>query len=181
MRTLQEIYENHQYPDGWGDKGTAHTYIPEYARLLEPHRKNGSILEIGIMKGHSIRMWREYFETGDVYGVDIQLHPEANDLISASGINVLLCDATNESLTNQLGDKTFDVILDDGSHLIEHQVNSFKLLKSRINKNGIYLIEDIADIESHRDLLISLHENCTIIDNRHINNRWDDVIVVYNF
>lgn len=181
MKTLQQIYENHQYHDGWGDKGTAHTYISEYERLLKPYRSAGSMLEIGIMKGHSIRMWREYFESGDVYGVDIHLQPEAQDLLIMPGVNILQCDATDISLVEQLGDKTFDVILDDGSHLIEHQVNSFNLLKSRINKNGIYLIEDISDIDSNRNLLISLHENCTIIDNRHINNRWDDVIVVYNF
>jgi hypothetical protein len=181
MKTLQQIYENHQYHDGWGDKGTAHTYIPEYERLLKPYRKSGSILEIGIMKGHSIRMWREYFESGDVYGADIHLQPEATDLLTMSGVSILQCDATNNSLTEQLENKTFDVILDDGSHLIDHQVSSFNLLKSRVNKNGIYLIEDVSDIDSSKDLLMSLHTNCTIIDNRHINNRWDDVIVFYKF
>lgn len=36
--SLQEIYKQHSTPNFFGDKGTAHSYIDEYARLLEPFR-----------------------------------------------------------------------------------------------------------------------------------------------
>ena len=40
MRTLQEIYEDHSDASGagHGDKGTVHSYIPEYERLFSPYR-----------------------------------------------------------------------------------------------------------------------------------------------
>jgi len=80
MKTLNEIYENHKGPDGYGDKGTAHTYIDEYEELLKPYRDTGSILEIGICYGDSLRMWREYFKTGIVAGSDITISPQAAEL-----------------------------------------------------------------------------------------------------
>ena len=40
MNNLSEIYKKYQSPEGHGDKGTAHTYIDEYQRLLEPYRNN---------------------------------------------------------------------------------------------------------------------------------------------
>jgi hypothetical protein len=67
MKTLKKIYENYNFPDGNGDKGTAHTYIDEYEKILKPFRKDGSILEIGISWGLSLRMWREYFINGIAY------------------------------------------------------------------------------------------------------------------
>ena len=69
MKTLNEIYQNYQSPDGHGDKGTAHTYIDEYERLLEPYRKNSIVLEIGLCEGESLRMWEEYFIDSKVIGV----------------------------------------------------------------------------------------------------------------
>ena len=49
MKTLEQIYRKWSHPDGHGDKGTAHTYIPEYSRLFEPYRdKKINILEIGV-------------------------------------------------------------------------------------------------------------------------------------
>ena len=76
---------------------------------------------------------------------------------------------------------TFDVIIDDGSHIINDQINSFNILKHRMNPNGIYIIEDVNNIDLSRDRLTELHGNIKIIDNRHIKNRVDDVLVVYKF
>ena len=50
MKTLEEIYENYNNGGsgaGHGDKGTVHTYIPEYERLFKPYRnKKINILNI---------------------------------------------------------------------------------------------------------------------------------------
>jgi len=55
-KSLNEIYKKWSYVDGHGDKGTAHTYIPEYERLLSPYRDTKpNFLEIGIAYGESTK------------------------------------------------------------------------------------------------------------------------------
>ena len=69
MKSLNEIYINYQFPEGHGDKGTAHTYIDEYEKLLSGRRDSITILEIGVRYGHSIRMWNEYFINSNIVGI----------------------------------------------------------------------------------------------------------------
>jgi SAM-dependent methyltransferase len=180
MKSLNEIYKNYQSPEGHGDKGTAHTYIDEYEKLLKDHRENSTVLEIGICRGESLRMWDEYFINSKVYGIDITDH-YIKDLISENKYNIIIGNACSEDILKQLDDLTFDVIIDDGSHLINDQINSFNLLKNRMKPNGIYIIEDVNNIDLTIDRLNQLHDNIQIIDNRHIKNRVDDVLVVYKF
>lgn len=139
MKTLQEIYEQYQYPGGWGDKGTAHNYIPTYAEEMD--RRNGvTVLEIGVCRGHSIKMWNEYFAGSDVYGIDINLdNVEFDDLD-----NIYICDGTDPTAVNvTFGTIKFDYVVDDGSHLLEHQLKSLDIFLPRMNKDGKYFCEDI--------------------------------------
>ena len=50
-----------------------------------------------------------------------------------------------------------------------------------MNKGGIYVIEDIQDLEKDKETYKKLHDNLTIIDNRQVNNRWDDILLIYKF
>lgn len=180
MKTLNEIYLNYQSPEGHGDKGTAHTYINEYEKLLKDYRENSTVLEIGIFFGESLKMWNEYFINSKVYGVDIT-DRYIKDLIKENKYNILIGNACSENILTQLNNLTFDVIIDDGSHFISDQINSFNILKNRMNPNGIYIIEDVNNLDSTIDRYKELHNNIQIIDNRHIKNRIDDVLVVYKF
>lgn len=180
MKSLNEIYKNYQSPEGHGDKGTAHTYIDEYEKLLKDHRENSTVLEIGICRGESLKMWDEYFINSKVYGIDIT-DQYIKDLISENKYNIIIGNACSDSILIQLNDLMFDVIIDDGSHRIIDQVNSFNILKNKMNPNGIYIIEDVNNIDSSINELTELHNNIQIIDNRHIKNRVDDVLVIYKF
>jgi hypothetical protein len=180
MKSLNEIYENYQSPEGHGDKGTAHTYINEYEKLLGPYRENSVVLEIGICQGESLKMWNEYFINSTVYGIDIT-DQYIKDLINENKYNIIIGDATSEEILTELSDLKFDVIIDDGSHRIDDQINSFNILKDKMNPNGIYIIEDVNNIDLSIDKLTELHNNIEIIDNRHIKNRVDDVLAVYKF
>ena len=75
----------------------------------------------------------------------------------------------------------FDVIIDDGSHLIDHQIKSFNILKEKMKPGGIYIIEDVNNFDDTVNTYKKLHSNIEIIDNRHIKNRFDDVLIVYKF
>jgi cyclopropane fatty-acyl-phospholipid synthase-like methyltransferase len=183
MTNLSDIYEKYKYPDGDGDKGTAHTYIQEYETLLHKYRTNPTVsfLEIGVSWGLSIRMWTEYF-AGNVTGVDIRLHEKTMDLRGLDKPRLIEADATQESFLSVLGSQTFDIIIDDGSHKVVDQVASFNLLKERVRPGGIYVIEDIENLDYSITIFQQLHPtDPTIIDNRSIKGRYDDVLIVYQF
>ena len=59
----------------------------------------------------------------------------------------------------------FDIIIDDGSHYVEHQLFSFKLLFKHLNNNGIYIIEDV-----HTSYKKSFGGNTNISDENHLVN-----------
>lgn len=175
-KTLAEIYESHKTPAGMGDKGTLHHYIENYEKLFRQYRyKPVTVLEIGIEQGHSLRMWRDYFARARIIGIDIK-----ESKLETPGCETFLCDqndgvALDAFLTNQ----TFDVIVDDGSHLFEHQVTSFKHLFPRLKEGGIYVIEDIQKPETEIPEFIKLFGKCEIYDTRKESGRYDDILLVW--
>lgn len=186
MKTLQEIYENYQTPVGDGDKGTLHSYIPIYDRILSNYRENSNFIEIGVSLGYSMKMWIDYFNNSKIIG--IEKYPQfqnpkcmINELLNNPKCEIWLDDATHENILEKIGNLELDVIIDDGSHNLSDQIKSFLLLKSKMKKNGIYIIEDIENISNSRVTFESLHSNCEIIDNRNIKGRYDDVLVIYRF
>lgn len=181
MKSLLEIYEKYQYSDGHGDKGTAHSYIEVYEELFNPYRFNSTILEIGLAYGESFMMWREYFIDSTIIGVDISDEEISVNFDLTEEKNIIICDATDEKLLDYIGNYKFDIIIDDGSHILQDQIKTFHLLKKLMKKNGIYVIEDVNNIDTVKDEFLKLHTNCKIIDLRHIKNRYDDVLVVYQF
>jgi hypothetical protein len=138
MKNLQEIYQSWQYQDGHGDKGTAHSYIPEYEKLLFPYKNKAiNMLEIGVAYGESLELWYEYFPQGKIYGVDIH-DKEIKPYLSDPRFKIWINDATKPEFVEVLGDLTFDIIIDDGSHHLDHQLESFNLLKHKIISPKIY-------------------------------------------
>lgn len=180
MKTLNEIYSKYNSPEHHGDKGTTHTYIDEYERLLKDYRLGSTVLEIGIYYGESLKMWDEYFINSKLYFVDINEEP-IRDLIDSGKYNIIISDATKVEFLNEIKDEMFDVIIDDGSHLINHQIKSFFLLKEKMNSGGIYIIEDVNNFDETVHIYKELHPNIEIIDNRHIKGRFDDVLIIYKF
>lgn len=184
MKTLQEIsdkYSNIQ-DVGHGDKGTTHSYIPSYERLLTPYRdKKINFLEIGLAYGESLEMWYEFFNKESIiYGVDLSTN-EIEPYLTDERFNINIVDATSPLITSYFEDDKFDVIIDDGSHAFKDQITTFNLLKNHINEGGVYIIEDVNDLDNVSAVFSSLHENCEIIDLRGEKNRYDDVLIVYKF
>src|SRR5262249_23051211 len=51
-----------------------HRYLDVYDPILAPWvGKEVKLLEIGIHKGGSLRLWRDYFRLGVIIGIDIKL------------------------------------------------------------------------------------------------------------
>ena len=57
------------------DKGTTHSYNTKYDVLFAPYQLSATaVLEIGVKKGGSIMLWREYFAASTyIYGVSGKL------------------------------------------------------------------------------------------------------------
>ncbi len=180
-RSLMEINENHKSDiPGRGDKGTLHTYIETYEKLLSSYRREPiNFLEIGVAEGYSMRLWREYFTKARLTGIDL-VHPGCN----TTGWWFRQADQSSEKeLNTVLRDEQFDVIIDDGSHMLEHQIASFKILFPRIKKGGIYIIEDIGGQSNTPDIDIAILKkefgDCEVYDFRKIKNRYDDILMVW--
>jgi len=183
METLQKIYSKHGLEGdvGHADKGNLHSYIPVYEELLKPYRESGTILEIGLAFGHSVRMWDEYFgKDAKIYGADINVVFEVNEF-KAPRVTILEADATKPEFLDKLGDAKFDVVIDDGSHLSSDQVATFNLLRSRMNPGGIYIVEDILNLDSVSATFRELHVECDILDFRNAKGRFDDALIVFRF
>lgn len=123
------------------DKLTHHGYERFYDYFLAPFRnKSINFFEIGVDKGRSLKMWNDYFTKAKIYGMDIEhgyMHEKGEVFkMDQSNINDL------KSITNKL--KQCHIIIDDGSHVPEHQLFSFNyLFNNLLNPGGIYIIEDI--------------------------------------
>jgi hypothetical protein len=106
-----------------------------------------NILEIGVggyedphSGGSSLRMWKYYFPNSKIYGIDIS----DKTALQERRIKIFQGDQSDEKFLrdvfNRIG--SLDIVIDDGSHVNEHVILSFKTLFPLINRGGIYSVED---------------------------------------
>lgn len=174
MSTLQKIYSKYSHPGGWGDKGTAHNYIPTYEKHMT--RTDGiTLVEVGVMRGHSIKMWNEYFTNSKIVGLDISLKNLEFELD-----NVYECDGTDpRALDRCLPGWTFDYAIDDGSHFVKDQLSFIDVFLPRMNSNGVLFIEDIAGDGALAAIESRLSSsNYLVVDGRQEGRPEDEIMVV---
>ena len=182
--TLKELCAKYKVGD-FPDKDSVHSYIEVYEEILEPYRSTANnILEIGLMSGESLRMWRDYF-LGDVYGIDCELKPlgGAADLTEAiaDGLRIVIGDAANpKDIEKYFRELKFDVVIEDAQHNIEQQLEIYKTMKPYLAKDSIYIVEDVQDIDATKELFLNIdsEKKVEIIDRRNVKGRYDDVLIV---
>jgi hypothetical protein len=131
--------------DSWGsDKGTrGHHFTEVYDRFFFPVRLEArKVFEIGILKGASLQMWRDYFPNAVIYGVDI----DDKSSLNSGRIKTYVADQANRKQLQAMLDAAgtdFDIILDDGGHSMEQQQVSFGFLFRHVKPGGYYVIEDV--------------------------------------
>jgi 23S rRNA U2552 (ribose-2'-O)-methylase RlmE/FtsJ len=118
-------------------------YFDIYERHLERFRGSSPVMvEIGVMGGGSLAMWKEYLGPGSkIIGIDI--NPQCKEH-EGDGIEVFIGSQDDPSIINEIFLKypDIDIVLDDGSHIMHHMISSFELMYNRINSNGVYIVED---------------------------------------
>lgn len=186
METLLELYNKHKKGD-WPDKNSTHSYLPVYEEILAPYRHTAkNILEIGLMSGESLRMWSEYF-SGTVYGMDCSETPidglaDLRPIMAENKYNICIGDATSEAdVDKYFNGVEFQIVIDDGNHVTDSQVQTFNIFKNRMCKGGLYIIEDPENLDRDKNCYLSLHDNVEIIDRRQVKNRFDDALILIHF
>jgi hypothetical protein len=122
------------------DKVLHHAYERFYADFLAGFSGIGSILEIGYGDGKSVGFWKSLYPSAFLYVIDRDVELEGE------GFKVLKCDQSLKNdlfeLSSYLQEVDISVIVDDGSHIPEHQLQTFNQLFGVLRPGGVYIIED---------------------------------------
>jgi len=124
-----------------------HHYFEIYERHFDSYRDRPiRMLEIGVFRGGSLRMWKQYFHPESIIvGVDIDKSCKEQERADENVFVRIGSQADPEFLarvTEEFG--PFDIILDDGSHKTHHQNISFgALFRSSLKDGGCYMVEDM--------------------------------------
>lgn len=119
-------------------------YFPIYERHFKDFvYKPVTFIEIGCGLGGSLQMWKRYFGPhARIIGIDID--PECKKF-EEDQIEIHIGEQQDsrflEAVLEQVG--TPDIVLDDGSHVMNHILASFQFLYPKLAKNGIYMVEDL--------------------------------------
>lgn len=137
IRSFREIGE------GLTDKVQRHRYDRFYPLFLERLRdKEFNMLEIGIDEMGSFKLWDEYFPKAKMWGVDILPKESTNEKLTIIQGDQSIPEGIEK--ISQLSPKDCEFIIDDGSHVAEHQIKTFhKLFQENLKPGGVYIIEDI--------------------------------------
>ena len=139
MKTFNELFKEHTGDNilKWSNYG------PIYDKHFTPFREQHiNILEIGVLKGGSMRMWEKYFPKANIFGIDIN---EECLQYQSDRTKIFIGDQSDVSFLRNIKAKIprIDILIDDGSHRAKDQKITFDEMYYHVSKPGIYLIEDI--------------------------------------
>lgn len=118
-------------------------YFPAYEENFSSYRnKDFVFLEIGVAAGGSLQMWRKYFgPLVTIVGIDN--NPEFK--YDSPGINIRIGDQSDVEFLKSIVDEFGipQIVLDDGSHNVNHINTSFDYLYPLMGPNSVYMVEDL--------------------------------------
>lgn len=126
-----------------------HLYAPHYDFHFQPLRdRDITLFEIGVggfddrqAGGESLRMWKEYFLKAQIISLDYY----DKTALQEDRIRIYQGSQDDPNILHKIhkehGD--FDIIIDDGSHLCQHVIASFKILFPLLKIGGMYVVEDL--------------------------------------
>lgn len=123
-------------------------YYPQYEKVAAEIGPAGNVLEVGVFRGASLRLWQRLFPQGVIAGVD-----NGKDAHYAREGEVRWPEGTFEIFADQ-GDpyvaeaaraicpEGWDLVVDDASHLGSLSRKTFELLWPQVKSGGWYALED---------------------------------------
>jgi len=122
---------------------SAHDYLRHYEFMFDDFRDQDiNIIEIGVQKGPSLKAWKWYFPRATIVGVDIQsrclkLREERVDVMIGS-------QADTDFMREVCAKYPPTIVIDDGSHLAEHNIVTFEAVFPLLAPGGLYVVEDMS-------------------------------------
>ena len=135
---LFKIYKNLKY-----ESLKCNTYFQVYEELFSKYiGKEIVFVEIGVLHGGSLFMWKEYFgNKARIIGID--LHPKAKEL-EKYGFDIFIGSQSDINFWKDFYTKVgkIDILLDDGGHENNQQIITLNESIPNIKDGGIILTED---------------------------------------
>lgn len=152
--------------DGYGSDKYNHDYTKVYVKLLKEIKQlpAPSILEIGLgtnnpdfissmsaagKPGASVRAFRDYLPNAQVFGADL----DTEILFSDERIKTARVDQTDPASFDVMweffGRPVFDLVIDDGLHSTEANLNTFIFARRALKSGGYMVVEDIPERTIH--------------------------------
>lgn len=166
---VKPVFENFK-----DDKLSHRSYSILYSKYLRDYRQiRSSLLEIGVgcvnkysygpghgyTPGRSVKVWRQILPLADITVLDIdECALELHDMGLLDKRSIFVGSQIDTSLlSNVVSTKgPFEVIIDDGSHVPEHQLNTFyHLFTKGLKPGGVYVIEDLESSIRRDDVLVN--------------------------
>jgi cephalosporin hydroxylase len=171
-----------------------HSYSSEYYRLFDPIKYSAkTLIEIGVgnnslmvpivgsryTPGASLKAWSDFFPNAKIIGLDI----DTSVLFTSDRIECFYMDqSSEESIISTIDTikklyNNISIIIDDGSHIMEHMTLSYSILKNYLDNNGLYIIEDIKKKDLQYFINLCEKDNNISIEYVHEgNNDWDSFV-----
>ena len=179
-----------------GGRNNHHNFASYYSEIFF-HKRNDikNFLEIGLGTNNtsvlsnmgsngiplaSLRAWRDYFKNANIYGADI----DKNILKNEDRIETFYVDQTDpitiKEMFKNIGEKKFDIILEDGLHEYNANICFFENAIEYLESNGTYIIEDV--YYKDQDKFIKYFENkkynFSIVDIFHEKNIANNCLII---
>jgi hypothetical protein len=134
LTSLGAMYQTDKVAHGF----CAFYYI--HLALVRPDVRK--VLEIGVHRGASLRMWRDFFPNAVIHGFEqhVAIDPLPDRIILHQGDQA--CRESLRQLLSAAG-SGFDLIVDDGGHTMAQQQVSLGVLFPHLRPGGLYAVEDL--------------------------------------
>jgi len=134
--------------------GVGHRYECAYGKYLPPLRHRFlKLLEIGLGcgmqngPGMSVEFWRAYLLNVSIVVLEYNETCSRDWQSQHQGeAELVIGNQEDETMLRQLIARygPFDIVIDDGGHLMSQQMTSFRVLFPAVQPGGVYFLEDLA-------------------------------------
>ena len=106
------------------------------------------MLEVGVLGGDSLHVWQTVFDAprSTIYGVG---WPAADNVRTGGlhdNVHIMFRDQSKcghlDDVANTVGLDPLDLVIDDGSHIPEHQLKTLVKLSPLVAPGGYYLLQE---------------------------------------
>lgn len=167
------------------DKETAHRYGIFYEWILNAHAlKLGRplrMLEIGVShwSPNSMDIFCASTTTDAYVAVDWLEYRFPNEI--PQNATIIQDEAYNEKIVEYLRthEEPFDILIDDGSHKLEHQLFFLEHYSQLAAEHGLLIIEDFANLDNNLLTIQTQYPDIFVIDNRLNGYEHDSVLLIH--